>query len=222
MKLLFDIKDLNTYKNSDLLPLECEFCTKKFLISKIRVNHSLKYPERNKCKFCCSDCLSKSRIMRFKIACSHCNKIFEKCPGIVKRNNFCSRECINSHIAHRKKYNPFKLYLSRIKTACRYHFREDKNSTNLTVEYLEEVWKSQKGICPYTGFEMPLPKTYVDFITRKNKLPIKPSLDRIDSSKGYIQGNVEFVCVAINYAKNSFTKTQMLLFIKEMRENYAR
>lgn len=46
----------------------------------------------------------------------------------------------------------------------------------------------------------------------------RASLDRIDSSKGYIKGNVEFVCYAINLAKNSFTRDEMKEFLKEVVE----
>lgn len=42
----------------------------------------------------------------------------------------------------------------------------------------------------------------------------KASLDRIDSSKGYIEGNVEFVCVWLLITqKNSFTKEDMKEFL---------
>lgn len=44
---------------------------------------------------------------------------------------------------------------------------------------------------------------------------MKASLDRIDSSKGYIEGNVEFVCSAINLAKNNFSKEAMVSFLQE-------
>ena len=46
---------------------------------------------------------------------------------------------------------------------------------------------------------------------------IRASLDRIDSSKGYIDGNVEFVCYGINLAKNNFSKSEMLNFINSIR-----
>jgi hypothetical protein len=45
----------------------------------------------------------------------------------------------------------------------------------------------------------------------------KASLDRIDSTKGYIKGNVEFVCLAINYAKNKFSKEDTLTFLNEIK-----
>ena len=36
------------------------------------------------------------------------------------------------------------------------------------------------------------------------KLPKTASIDRIDSSKGYTKGNVQWVCVFANLAKNTF------------------
>jgi hypothetical protein len=64
---------------------------------------------------------------------------------------------------------------------------------------------------------MELPTTPEWHRTKHNMNPRQPSLDRIDSSKGYIEGNVEFVCVSINYAKNGFSKQQMIDFIKEIK-----
>jgi hypothetical protein len=58
--------------------------------------------------------------------------------------------------------------------------------------------------------------------SRKNiikKCSILASLDRIDSSKGYIEGNIEFVCLAINYAKNGFSKEETQNFIKMIKEH---
>jgi len=39
---------------------------------------------------------------------------------------------------------------------------------------------------------------------------IKPSLDRIDNTKGYIDGNVRLITVALNYAKATMTDEQFI------------
>lgn len=36
------------------------------------------------------------------------------------------------------------------------------------------------------------------------KRPFAPSLDRIDSTRGYVVGNVQFVCTAANFAKGQW------------------
>lgn len=38
--------------------------------------------------------------------------------------------------------------------------------------------------------------------------PRRGSIDRIDSSKGYVKGNVHFVCCIVNYAKGRWTLDQ--------------
>lgn len=76
--------------------------------------------------------------------------------------------------------------------------------------YLLEVWNQQEGICPYTGVKLELKKHR----NRGEKIPYQASVDRIDSSKGYVRGNIEFVSLIANYAKNSWDRQTVLDFIK--------
>jgi len=94
-----------------------------------------------------------------------------------------------------------------------------KHQTDLDIdaEYLRQVWVQQNGICPYTGIKMLLPPSSSKY-HKINSLK-KASLDRIDSRRGYVRGNVEFVCLAINYAKNKHTKNEMLDFINDVLIN---
>lgn len=45
------------------------------------------------------------------------------------------------------------------------------------------------------------------------------SLDRIDSSKGYTKDNVQWTSVSINHAKNGMSHSQMVEFIKLIKNN---
>lgn len=82
----------------------------------------------------------------------------------------------------------------------------------ITSKYLESLWESQNGRCPYTGWELKLSGDFP-------KDPRKASLDRIDSSKGYIEGNVQFVAMHYNLAKNSWTDEQTIEFCQAVAEN---
>ena len=104
--------------------------------------------------------------------------------------------------------SPFKYYLN--KTRCKSRVSK-YGQPNLTLEFLKSLWDNQNGICPYTKLKMELPESTRDSDIKANS-PLKASLDRIDPSKGYVQGNVEFVCLAVNLAKSSFSKEQMLDF----------
>jgi Glu-tRNA(Gln) amidotransferase subunit E-like FAD-binding protein len=90
---------------------------------------------------------------------------------------------------------------------------EVKNQlTDLTEEYLKSIWT---GRCALSNISLTLKK-----MNEKNTL-YTCSLDRIDSSKGYIQGNVQFVAYPLNLAKASFTNDEMLEFIKILRNGDA-
>jgi len=171
--------------------------------------------------------------MQIETNCAECGKSFNREKGehtrsvLLKRNEFCSRKCStiyrNKHLSleekkkcynisrhannRRDEYSSFRLYLNK----GRYSMK--KHPSDIDVQYLKELWDKQSGICPYTGIKMLLPETSADYSLRSLK---KASLDRIDCSKDYIKGNVEFVCFAINLAKNSFTREEMKEFIAEI------
>lgn len=73
---------------------------------------------------------------------------------------------------------------------------------NLTKEYLDELYKKQLGLCAITG----------------DKLPDinESSLDRIDSNKGYIEGNVQWVTVQANKCKHILSMKELYEFCKKV------
>lgn len=60
---------------------------------------------------------------------------------------------------------------------------------DVSAEYLSELWSEQRGRCAYTGWELQF------------REPRTASLNRIDSSRGYEIGNVQWVHVDINQMK---------------------
>lgn len=161
-----------------------------------------------------------------KCECFTCGKNFERRTTEVNRtkkrksNLFCSLSCTvsyknkvcpNPNIKNlvsdnrRDEYTPFKWFLARARAR-----QSKKGKTNLTVKYLKKIWESQNGTCPITGFKMILPKSTegwddVNIITRS-------SLDRIDNSKGYIKGNVRFVCQMANMGRQNFEDNDLIRF----------
>lgn len=64
----------------------------------------------------------------------------------------------------------------------------------LTADDIVEMLEEQDGRCALSGIPF-------DAETRLgHRRPYKPSIDRVDSSRGYLRDNVRLVCVAINYA----------------------
>lgn len=70
------------------------------------------------------------------------------------------------------------------------------SGSSIRTSYLRELYNKQKGRCYYTGVEMAL-------LSEKKMDPFLMSIDRQDSSKGYIEGNIVLCCLGINYLKNT-------------------
>jgi len=153
------------------------------------------------------------------VNCDHCGRVFERqqCKineGIKRgyQGNFCNRTCANRR--RNKIYlqedddTHFRWFLARSKTRSNRLGR--KIDSEITVEDLKNQWRKQSGICPYTGWQMLLPKNASGWNGEKSIK--RASVDRIDSSKPYTPDNIHFVCLIANYAKNSFTEKELIDF----------
>ncbi len=85
----------------------------------------------------------------------------------------------------------------------------------LTIEYAWNLFLEQNRKCALSGIELKFPKQQRE----KSKFKNKPSLDRIDSSKGYIKGNVQWVDTRINYMKLDHDQSEFLELCKLITEH---
>ena len=69
---------------------------------------------------------------------------------------------------------------------------------NVSSRYLYDIWQQQGGKCAYTGLDLELVGNR------------QASVDRIDSSKGYIEGNVQWVLTKVNHMKWDSTEEEFL------------
>ena len=74
--------------------------------------------------------------------------------------------------------------------------RERNYKVDFDKEYIWNLFLIQDRLCALSGLKLELPQTYRTTGTA--------SLDRIDSSKGYIKGNVQWVHKDINFMKQRF------------------
>ena len=84
--------------------------------------------------------------------------------------------------------------------------RRDKEFS-ITIEDVRNQWEKQKGKCAYTGEDL-------TFGVRAWRQERTASLDRIDNSKGYVLGNIEFCHKHINLMKHSFEKEHFIKMCK--------
>lgn len=97
-------------------------------------------------------------------------------------------------------------YLSGRKRAAQMKHREYSVSSS----YLWELFLKQNKKCAMTGIELNF-RTY--WTNKKNKSGTA-SLDRIDSNKGYIEGNVQWVHKDINNMKQDYTVDEFKNYCK--------
>lgn len=167
------------------------------------------------------------------LICANCNKEFVKDAKEYRRRIkvkpntrfYCGRKCTgidnsgNLNITGWNASDENKTHLRSIgaKANSRYsveekpfgeYARRARNRKHhagfdLTVPYLMEIWNAQHGKCALSR----IPLLHRHQTDNANDMA---SLDRIDSSKGYIQGNVQFISCALNWAKSNRTDDSIL------------
>ncbi len=93
------------------------------------------------------------------------------------------------------------LYWSSIRSGAKVRCIE----FSLTITEIDELWAKQSGRCALTGLELVMPERYVE-----NSDVGTASLDRIDSKKGYVTGNVQWVHKDVNRMKHAFPTERFL------------
>jgi hypothetical protein len=164
-------------------------------------------------------------------SCDNCGIEFEKPQSEIIRNkklgrqNFCSRTCVGLNNVKnfgdkRSNYDISKHsgWKKDDYTKFRYHFRNIKKrnkEVDITLEYLRDVWNRQQETCPYLGIKLTL-----NSYGKIKKDPItSASIDRIDSSKGYVKGNIQWISRAVNLMKNDMSENELLKIFDLIVEN---
>ena len=86
----------------------------------------------------------------------------------------------------------------------------------LSPKYLWELFSEQNERCAYTGKVIKLPIHSRNFNSADNEE--RASLDRIDSERGYVKGNVQWVCKRVNYMKHTMKEDYFLSWVKSIYE----
>ena len=175
-------------QNRRLVTFICDNCGKEAQKPLSEYNRNIKLGRKN---FCCRACSATYRNLLYK-------DIPTEAQLQAQQNikNYCQN--------HKDEWTPF-----------RYSFRNAKKrfkEFNLTLEDLKQIWEQQNGICPYTGLKLYLPTW-----NKKGsceQLWCRASLDRIDSSKGYVVGNVQFVSTPINFMKSTMSDLETKQYLK--------
>lgn len=88
---------------------------------------------------------------------------------------------------------------------------DKRRQFELSFDFLLDLWTKQEGKCALSGVPM-------TFIVGKKKVPTNITIDRINSSVGYIPGNVHLVCYIANIMKNVLTMEEFYLWCSRIVE----
>lgn len=156
----------------------------------------------------CRNCRKKLHKIQLKFG----GKVCTKCNANLPFNDF-------PH--HKYTYDGFDSWCKKCRNYYKYevnqsldtHLRkvlrsikEDRRKlqVNIDLQYLKNLWDAQKGLCKISGLTMDYTRN-----PRKHNL-YNASLDRIDSSRGYIVGNVQWLCWMVNRMKGENSLEQLL------------
>ena len=110
------------------------------------------------------------------------------CKDCCREGNERSRQMLNSTIEGRAR-----IFLRNAKNSA----AKRQQVFALTVSDIAKCWEQQHGICAYSGRQMTLEAGHLETV----------SIERIDSTVGYIPENTILVCQAINRMKSDFSLT---------------
>lgn len=130
------------------------------------------------------------------------------CPECGEMQDYLRRNyAIQSFLAkktckkcsNRKTENCHRGFINSIRKSwwdkTEWHAKHRSLEFSITPEYIENLWKSQNKSCNLSGLPVSWEGVNAD---------ITASIDRIDSSKGYVEGNVQVVHKHINMMKQQY------------------
>lgn len=85
---------------------------------------------------------------------------------------------------------------------------------NLSKAYLYRLYTKQNNKCALSGVDIKFSENYNDHLTGGNSA----SLDRIDSSKGYVKGNVQWVHKKLNIMKQAMNNEEFVNWCRIISE----
>lgn len=160
--------------------------------------------------------------------CSKCRELKDICDfGKRSTNkdglNYYCKLCEKIKSKGYREANRERCNLSAVKSRDNLHwsvrlYRGTQSSANtrelehsITLEDIQSLWLSQEGKCYWLGVALSegnLP----------NRHPLKPSLDRLDNSKGYIKDNVVITSTFANLGRSNTTTEDFSEFLNILKQ----
>jgi hypothetical protein len=200
---------INFGKRVDTIDGKLSFC------KDCQKEYALKYAKENPNKICVK-CNTEKLISEFPKApnslkgvnnsCNECNRprmksYWDKTKAISNENRKVKNLSLTKihELRRRSRQSRETHFIQRMFTRAKQ--RSLKNNLEFNIE-LNDIIIPEK--CPLLNIKL--------VFGTKDNYKFSPSLDRIDSSKGYIKGNIQVISMLANTMKNNASKEQLIEF----------
>jgi hypothetical protein len=143
---------------------------------------------------------------RWLCKCSCGNEVIVQAANIMSGQSKKCLKCSSlSHIYNYQDDVPTPVWKTIKANAIK-----RKKGFFITKEYIQELFLKQNKKCALSGIDIYFAKNNQDYVNRNQTA----SLDRIDNSKDYIEGNVQWIHKRINIMKNNLTDLEFINYCK--------
>ena len=156
----------------------------------------------------CAGCYTKER---------QCTLGFKKCIGPCKMelplDSFfaCKHHYDGKATWCKECLKGYKKVIHEMITGAKKRAKMKGLEFDLTLDFIRELNDKQNGRCAYTNTPLNWDRQDKSGIATTSNCPdSRASLDRINSSKGYTQDNVQLVTYIVNLIKNAFPEQDFL------------
>jgi hypothetical protein len=110
---------------------------------------------------------------------------------------------------HARITRTFNQYLNKCLQSARRTDLVKHREFNISLEYVMSLLEKQNYLCAVSGV----------LLTHNLYDPFAASIDRIDSNKGHVVGNIQIVCVFVQLGKARFEDSRCREIIKQIQLN---
>jgi hypothetical protein len=210
----FSFKSGKTERRTQCKKCHSEYRKQKYIENKEKeISQVLEYRKLNPNKYTKEykkinykhSSFSKKAGRIYESKCPICNNIVYVTLKELEINfiRYCSIECRSN--TFKDEYEHYCSNINKRIKGC--------GNNNVTPEYLKLLMEKQENKCAITNLPI---RVYSN--KEKNTLYESASLDRIDSKIGYIEGNVQWVCLGINYMKLNFSNEELIKTIELIKQ----
>lgn len=145
------------------------------------------------------------KVEYWKFKCELCDKVGVRRKPDVMRGKTTSCGCQKNIGIKNGQWLGYKEIDGRVFGHYKKNAIKRGIQFDITIEDMYNQFLLQNRKCPYTNFDLIISTT-----STHTRTPENASLDRIDSKKGYIKGNVQWVYKKINILKNELSHDEFL------------